>query len=106
MKIKDNGDIHLIKTTKGWFRFYRQGQRSWEAVCIVPKVRPDYSRGEGVSIHGNAVELMDKVLTSLDVIERHILKSEMEYRTAIMSIVATGEIGNKFKIEFLKDEDL
>ena len=51
MKIKDNGDIHLIKTTKGWFRFYRQGQRSWEAVCIVPKVRPDYSRGEGVSIH-------------------------------------------------------
>ena len=100
MIVKDDGKIRIFKTAKGWYRLYRQGQRSWEAVCIIPTKNPKYLHKEGTSFHGNATNVMD----GIEVLEEHILPNEFHYRTALMSIAGTGKIGVKFNVKFLDEE--
>jgi len=101
-KVKDDGRVYLCKTIRGWYRLYRQGQRSWEAVCVVPKKNADYKTGRGVSIHGNAENIMRKVEEAMVVEEWHMLWHEAEYRKALVAIVATGEIDGVLDVQIIK----
>ena len=101
-KVKDDGRVYLCKTIRGWYRLYRQGQRSWEAVCIVPSKNADYKEGRGVNIHGNADTIMRKVEETVEVEEWHMLWHETEYRKAVMAIVATGEIDGVLDVQIIK----
>lgn len=98
--------IYLIASDKGWYRVFRQGQRSWEAVCIVPTNNPSYKKDEGVSIAGNAINLLDKFKAAVVIYGMYRLTNETQYRMALMSIAGTGKIDSKFKVEFIKDEEL
>lgn len=98
--------IYLIASDKGWYRVFRQGQRSWEAVGIVPTNNPSYQKDEGVSIAGNASNLLDRVSKDVEIYGMYKLNSEAQYRMALMSIAGTGKIDSKFKVEFIKDEEL
>ena len=97
--------IYLINTQKGWYRIYRQGQRSWDAVCVMPNRFTDYKSGIGVSVKGNAGSIMEELEKFTGgTLEIHVLWSEAVYRQAMMSIAGSGQIDNRFKVEFIKED--
>lgn len=97
--------IYLCNTPKGWYRIYRQGQRSWEAVCVMPPNFTDYRREDGKTIKGNADTILQKLREfGDDTIDIHVLHSESMYRTAMMSIAGSGKIDTEFEVEFIKGE--
>ena len=102
-KVRADGRIYICKTADGWFRLYRQGQRSWSGVCIVPKPvesNVNYLENEGVSIHGNASDIASKLEDIIGgEVEWHVLWNEIEYRKCLMAIVATGRIDGEIRIE-------
>ncbi len=104
-RVIDDYRIYVCKTNKGWYRLYRQGQRSWDAVCFVPSQGSDHEHGYGVSIHGNANTIMQKVEDTVEVKEWHLFVSETEYRKAVMAIVATGEIDGVLDVQIIKKKE-
>ena len=97
--------IYLINTQKGWYRIFRQGQRSWEAVCVMPNRFTDYNSGIGVSVKGNKGTIMQELENFTGgTLEIHILWNEHIYRQAMMSIAGSGKIDSRFKVEFIKED--
>ena len=102
-KLLDGNGVYLFKTNKGWYRAYRQSQKVWHCVCIVPSGKTRYTNNEGLTVIGNASSLVSKVATQFEVYEKHGLPNEMAYRKALMSIVATGSIDSSFEYKTLEE---
>ena len=101
-RLKDNARLLLKTDLNDWFLIKRVGQRSWEAVCVAEKYLNSYQQEQHHTIHGNSANLLDLVEDKLGVKELHEITSMTQYRQAMMSIMASGEISNIIDVEVTK----
>jgi len=105
IKLRDS-KVYICKTTNGWYRIYRQGQRSWDAVCVVPTDAPEYERNGARTVHGNKSSIVSELESIVTIHEFYMLNNEVEYRKTLMSIVATGDMDKSFNFEIIQEEEL
>jgi len=106
IKVRENR-VYLMHVKAGWYRIYRQGQRSWMAVCVVPSQTPRYTKHEGVSIKGDASNIITKVRETFVEPDTPVYQfaNEASYREAMMAIVAGGRIDTKVDVALIKDTE-
>ena len=86
--------IYLIKTfNMGWYRVYRQSEKIWMAVCVVPTTLPKYLSGDAKVFRGNSMNVLDEMIVS----QIYKMQHESQYRKCLMAIMASGEINGKFE---------
>ena len=117
MEFKFNGpiisNIHAVKLTNNiqilvktdnnnWFIIQRNGERSWEAVCVAGSEEYDYKDEHTNTLRGNGKMLLPAVQSEYGIKEAYKIYNKRMYRLGMVAILSTGDINSTINVEKLK----
>ena len=105
--VKLRGDDRvLLKTIGGnWFLVKRAGERSWEANCVADAHEADYTNISVHTLTGNSKTIMPNIHEYYKIEKAYFITNKKQYRTAMISILATGEIDARIEVNIRQLND-
>ena len=98
----DNDERILVKTKDhNWFLIKRKGERSWEAICVAEAKSANYKLNTTTTVTGNSRSITKELDKAHGTEMGYWINSTKQYRTAMISILATGEIDSRINVEIV-----